>query len=517
MYVNVDMVVKYFNQNGISNSDFGLLFEASGFKQLEEFLKEFGFSFFDVNEAAFWGNINLMNPQQIATFSAIIKLKGAKATLPSEILKNYENTQHGKIYFLNEQKTICITLLGDTIIIGDKSFVSDHLRGRAAGRRISSPEARSLQRQIRGKMIFGMLAFNDTTKITLNALLTMQSSRIRGLDQNVFLRSLIATNKFEISIFQDRRALKSQFVMTSPTAEDAQRMLMITHAFLVASSFVMYAMEQFLPEISESLGFDEEMHERYIANVQRGIATAQVNRRRRVVTLTSENTESEMREEFNRLKERVNQIEKDQEKKDNKTELDLLSDKIKSNDVNISDFEKSIKRLSDIDGLNSAGNTLLIIAVQNNNLELVKLILGNEASINKFNRGFRGPLYFAVVQGNFEITNYLLNNGADVNVGLPIGQNLLHVNATEGNPQIAQLALKHVRGINVINARDENGETPLFIAAAQGNFDAVKIYCEAGADNDIRNDKGLTPMDIAKQNDNEDIVNYLLEKLSEIK
>jgi transposase len=87
----------------------------------------------------------------------------------------------------------------------------------------------------------------------------------------------------------------------------------------------MFAMEQYFPDFSEILGFDDEMYEKYISDVQRRIALAKVDRRKRVVTVSTVTTEAETREQFDKFKERVNQIKNSNEKDDNKTELDLSS------------------------------------------------------------------------------------------------------------------------------------------------------------------------------------------------
>jgi hypothetical protein len=317
VYFDIDTFIKYFNQNGISNSDIKLLYDANGLNELEEFLKDYGFSIFDVLDIAFFGNINPMSTQQIFTFSLIFKLKNSKIILPSKILENYEDSQYGKIYFIDGQKNICIALFDNLIIAGDKKFITDYMKSKASQKTISSPEIKSLQKQMKGKILLGMLGFNDFMKTAIKALLSEVSSKMSGLEKNVFLQSMIAMDKFEILLSQEKKSLKSEFIITSPTEEDAQRMLMVAHTVIVASSFFIYALENLLPEFSEFLSAAGD--ENYLVeNFQKQIASIKTNRNKKIVTILSENTETETIEEFKRLKERLIRIKKNKE--ENNTE-----------------------------------------------------------------------------------------------------------------------------------------------------------------------------------------------------
>ena len=317
LYFDVDASVKYYNQNGISNSDIKLLYGANGLNGLEEFLKDYGFSLFDVQDIAFFGNINPMNIQEMFTFSLILKLKNSKIILPPEILKNYEDSQYGKIYFTNNRKEICITLLDNLAVIGDKKFIDDYMKNRAAKKIVSSAAIKSLQKQINDKMLFGMLGLNDFTKTALKALI--DSADMRGLNKNVFLQSILATDSFEFSSFKDKKSFKTEFIIRSSTEEDAQRMLMIAHTVIVAASFALSVVEEYLPEVSEFLYADDDNY--IIENFQKKIADVKTNRNKKIVTIVSESTETEIKEEFDKLKERLSRIKKN--KSDNDIELDL--------------------------------------------------------------------------------------------------------------------------------------------------------------------------------------------------
>jgi len=60
-----------------------------------------------------------------------------------------------------------------------------------------------------------------------------------------------------------------------------------------------------------------------------------------------------------------------------------------------------------------------------------------------------------------------------------------------------------------IDARGNDGLTPLHCAAFEGHPDVVKLLVEMGADIDARDKDGKTPLDYAREERHRDIVNFL--------
>jgi len=61
----------------------------------------------------------------------------------------------------------------------------------------------------------------------------------------------------------------------------------------------------------------------------------------------------------------------------------------------------------------NSGNTLLIVAVQNNNKRILKALLRRGASINHRNRRGNTALHFAFTYGYVQLAAYLMSKGAD--------------------------------------------------------------------------------------------------------
>ena len=59
------------------------------------------------------------------------------------------------------------------------------------------------------------------------------------------------------------------------------------------------------------------------------------------------------------------------------------------------------------------------------------------------------------------------------------------------------------------NAVDKNKNTPLHYAAGYGRADIVKLLVDAGASVTLRNLDGKSPLDVAKLNEQDDVVSAL--------
>jgi len=138
----------------------------------------------------------------------------------------------------------------------------------------------------------------------------------------------------------------------------------------------------------------------------------------------------------------------------------------------------------------------LSTAIEMKNLELVKLLVEHGADVNpKFPNP--NPLSEAAAAGSKEIILYLLEKGADVNRIDDMGFAPVH-NAVlkKVNSEILTLLLEH--GANP-DIKDPNGETPLFYAVRNRDPEKVKVLLDHGARLNVTNNKGETPYIIGMQ------------------
>ena len=111
-----------------------------------------------------------------------------------------------------------------------------------------------------------------------------------------------------------------------------------------------------------------------------------------------------------------------------------------------------------VDATNTADETALMLAANANDLALANLLIEAGASVNRPNWT---PLHYAASKGHLAMMHLLIDNDA------------------------------------YIDAESPNGTTPLMMAAYYASPSAVKLMLEEGADPTLKNQDGMTALDLA--------------------
>lgn len=109
---------------------------------------------------------------------------------------------------------------------------------------------------------------------------------------------------------------------------------------------------------------------------------------------------------------------------------------------------------------------------------------------------------------NLPITLALLERGADIEHTGNDGKRAMHL-AVRG---IGDVEKKLVKAGAELNVQDNEGNTPLLIACRWCNEKTVRYLLKAGADFTLRNSKGETAMDIAAERGYTDAVEWMMEQ-----
>ncbi len=130
------------------------------------------------------------------------------------------------------------------------------------------------------------------------------------------------------------------------------------------------------------------------------------------------------------------------------------------------------------------GTTALHWAVNDSNLQEVKLLLKAGANPNAANRYGATPLFTAVTSGNIAMVDTLLAAGANVNQVLLEGETVLMTAARTGNAKIIKALL--AKGADTQARENFYGETALIWAVAENHAEVVEALLNAGAGVDTR-------------------------------
>lgn len=207
--------------------------------------------------------------------------------------------------------------------------------------------------------------------------------------------------------------------------------------------------------------------------------------------------------------------------------------------------------------LASRDDPLLITAIDNKDMETIKVLIGKGADLNfsykkrhskRSDRYLEGsrlttPLYEAMKTESMDIVKYLLKRGSDKNFKDQKGRMPLDFAIRERHPEFAELLVKagaamspdkhsgyqpiHTaahwcsqivgplieRGAD-IHATDNYGSTALHIACYEDELDVVKLLVERGADPNAKSRRNETPLHQAVFSPN--ILQYLIESGAEV-
>lgn len=155
----------------------------------------------------------------------------------------------------------------------------------------------------------------------------------------------------------------------------------------------------------------------------------------------------------------------------------------------------------DIDAQNQRGESPLLIAVHNNDVEAAIELIDKGADVNLQDHIQDSPYLYAGANGRYEIIDYMLNNATiDYTVRNRFGGNTLIPAAEKGH--LTTLILLLEKSSEPIDFQNNFGYTALIEAVALSDGsqifqDIVRALVENGASLDIKDNKGLTALDYA--------------------
>ncbi|PWF94104.1 ankyrin repeat domain-containing protein [Spiroplasma poulsonii] len=165
--------------------------------------------------------------------------------------------------------------------------------------------------------------------------------------------------------------------------------------------------------------------------------------------------------------------------------------------------------------------TALALAVLNNHIDIVKLLIENGAEINfgvttwvnYVKNANSTPLILASQNGHTEIVKLLIENGAEINHKNQFGNTPLILASQNGHTEIVKLLIENGAKIN---HKNQFGNTPLILASQNGHTEIVKLLIENWPYFNIKNDDNFRTFQLAEKLGHWKIVDLFLKHMSSL-
>ena len=148
---------------------------------------------------------------------------------------------------------------------------------------------------------------------------------------------------------------------------------------------------------------------------------------------------------------------------------------------------------ANLQATDSDGATALYMAAKKGFRSVVEVLLAHGADVNAKTKTDSTPLHIVVANGFKSVAEVLLNNNADVNANSPetrlspsvtFNGSPLHIAAARSDLTMAELLLDKKAKVDFVN---NEGETPLALAAKNGKVEFIRLLLSHGADVNFRN------------------------------
>ncbi|KYR00048.1 ankyrin repeat-containing protein [Tieghemostelium lacteum] len=156
---------------------------------------------------------------------------------------------------------------------------------------------------------------------------------------------------------------------------------------------------------------------------------------------------------------------------------------------------------------NQDGLSLLHLSVSQNNLEFSRYLISKGANVNIMDISQITPLHNACANGSLPLVELLVRSGANINTCDEEGDSPCHYAIRESQDQVLEFLINQCKAN--VNASNDEGESLLHLACGLGELKSTQVLLRAGAQINLRDECGQTPLCEAKNNNHCQIVDLL--------
>ncbi|XP_077786481.1 fibronectin type 3 and ankyrin repeat domains protein 1 isoform X3 [Podarcis muralis] len=166
---------------------------------------------------------------------------------------------------------------------------------------------------------------------------------------------------------------------------------------------------------------------------------------------------------------------------------------------------------ADVNRKNASGKDSLMIACYAGHLDIAKYLRSQGASWLSRDLGGCTAMHWAADGGHVDVIEWMVKDGCQIDpkdTGLEWTP-LMRLCAITGKADVATTLLDAGADVNV---KDKDGKTPLMVAALNNHEELVALLLERGADPDVKNEFGKGALEMARGMNRQSVVSIIEER-----
>jgi ankyrin repeat protein len=179
---------------------------------------------------------------------------------------------------------------------------------------------------------------------------------------------------------------------------------------------------------------------------------------------------------------------------------------VAARNTDIEAIKKSLDRGATPNSRNRLGKTSLYISIEKNRIDIAKMLIAAGADVHLPSLEKVTPLIAASYAGSLPLVDLLLNNGAKHQPTDRLHKSALVYAAGMGHTEVVERLLQAGAPVDQTPV---DALTPLMWAAGQGHAETVKLLLAKGANKLLKDERGLTATDMAKEAKHAPVVDLL--------